>query len=199
MKNIGYVYKIVNPKGKIYIGSTKNFAKRMNHYKTMLCKNQIKLYNSLLKYGFEKHIVFIIWEGPQEDMFKKEHELGIYYNVLSKDLGLNLVLPKGNEGIRVYSEETIEKMKKGQAKRAKRNPCSDKTKLKISIANKGKKPSVLSRINNAIAHSKKVYCTQTEKEYNSITEAAKSLNVPLIVLSEMLRGKKKNNTTLLFM
>jgi predicted GIY-YIG superfamily endonuclease len=31
---IGYIYKITNPNGRIYIGQTKNFTKRKYYYKS---------------------------------------------------------------------------------------------------------------------------------------------------------------------
>ena len=45
------IYKITNPKNKVYIGQSKDIIKRWYYYKTLHCKSQIKLYNSLLKYG----------------------------------------------------------------------------------------------------------------------------------------------------
>lgn len=49
------VYKIENPKGQVYIGSSCNFKSRISHYKNLSCKRQVKLYNSFVKYGFESH------------------------------------------------------------------------------------------------------------------------------------------------
>ena len=47
------IYKITNPKGKIYIGQSVNIEKRFSSYKSIRnCHYQIKLFNSLKKYGF---------------------------------------------------------------------------------------------------------------------------------------------------
>lgn len=89
----GYVYMIVNPVGKIYVGSTKDFKKRKYHYSILSCKNQSKLYNSLLKYGFNAHTMDIIWEVDWIDMYRNERELGLHFNVMDKINGLNLKLP----------------------------------------------------------------------------------------------------------
>ena len=42
----GIVYKITNPSGKVYIGQTINFKKRMTIYRNVLCVEQIKLFNT---------------------------------------------------------------------------------------------------------------------------------------------------------
>jgi group I intron endonuclease len=54
------IYKIVNPKGRVYVGMTNNFRKRMGDYKNLNCGNQKLLFKSLNKYGFDNHEVSII-------------------------------------------------------------------------------------------------------------------------------------------
>lgn len=49
------IYKIISPSGKIYIGKSIDIEKRFNQYKTLHCKFQRRLYNSLKKYGAENH------------------------------------------------------------------------------------------------------------------------------------------------
>lgn len=46
MNKIG-IYKITNPKGKIYIGQSIDIDKRINTYRLMHCKDQKLLYNSI--------------------------------------------------------------------------------------------------------------------------------------------------------
>lgn len=110
-----FIYLITNPKGRYYIGSTNNTEKRWNYYKKLLCKGQIRLYNSLKKYGYENHTFEILKTCDFEDTYKYEYLLGHEYNVLDLYKGLNCRLPK-------YGENPI---------------CmSADTKKKISIANK---------------------------------------------------------------
>src|SRR3990167_6598737 len=105
------VYKITSPSGKIYIGSSKNINIRKNRYKKLHCKEQIKIYRSLLKYGWEVHTFEIIAITEPEKRYKWEHILGMYYNVLGEN-GLNCVLP-GYDGIPpIFSDEYREKMSK---------------------------------------------------------------------------------------
>lgn len=57
------IYKITNPKNKIYIGQSTNIEKRFkDDYRNLKCKGQTKLYNSLKKYGYDNHIFEIIQE-----------------------------------------------------------------------------------------------------------------------------------------
>ena len=46
------IYKIINPKGKIYIGQSIDIDRRFNEYKKLQCNQSKKIYYSLKKYGF---------------------------------------------------------------------------------------------------------------------------------------------------
>lgn len=66
------IYKMVSPSGKVYIGQSRDLTNRKSRYKTLCCKNQIKLYNSLLKYGFDNHnfsvVIYLDQSIPQADL-----------------------------------------------------------------------------------------------------------------------------------
>lgn len=66
------IYKITSPSGKVYIGQSKDIKKQHNQYKLLHCQSQIKLYNSLKKYGWEKHQPEIIEECIFEQLDEKE-------------------------------------------------------------------------------------------------------------------------------
>lgn len=58
-----WIYKIVNPAGRIYIGKTSNLKRRLNQYALESgggCNQQPIIYNSLLKYGFDSHVVEVL-------------------------------------------------------------------------------------------------------------------------------------------
>jgi len=56
------IYKITSPSGKIYIGSSINIDKRIKYYSSGNCKGQIRLFNSIVKYGWNNHILEILEE-----------------------------------------------------------------------------------------------------------------------------------------
>jgi len=67
------IYKITNPKGKIYIGQSININKRKSAYKCI--DKRImgpKIYNSIQKYGWENHVFEIIEECLIDELFERE-------------------------------------------------------------------------------------------------------------------------------
>jgi predicted GIY-YIG superfamily endonuclease len=84
-----YIYKITSPSGKIYIGITKDINRRFKSYEKLRCKNQIFLYNSILKYGWENHIKEILFTfnnklqglNKEKRLIKKFKKLNISLNI----------------------------------------------------------------------------------------------------------------------
>ena len=95
------IYKITNPKGKNYIGSTIDLKRREKEYKNLKCKNQTLIYNSLKKYGWENHTFEIVEECDLEQLNEKEIYWTIYYNAFSESGGLVLQVG-GNNGYQSY-------------------------------------------------------------------------------------------------
>lgn len=203
------IYKITNPKGKIYIGSSKNIKKRFNRYKKLDCKSQTKIYNSLNKYGINEHIFEIIYTCDVSELYKWERYFGEQYDVLGEN-GLNLKLPNTEDKPAIYSEESKEKMslnRKGMISPMKGKNLSEYSKSKISFANKGKlspmkgkKMSKESREKMSYSkkgkpsnHSTKIMDTNTGKIYNSITQLAKELGKDRYRLAQHLSGEVKIN------
>lgn len=114
-----FIYKITNPSGKIYIGSTVDLKDRIYRYKTARLGRQLKIKHSIIKYGWDNHKFETIFECDEIDKYKYEAFYGDKFQVLG-DNGLNLSLPNGES--------------KGYA-------LSESTKLKIGLAHKGKKIS----------------------------------------------------------
>lgn len=169
MNNIGYVYMITSPTSRVYVGSTRNYYKRLIQYKNNNCKHQVKLYNSFVKYGVENHKFEVVWTGDINDMLKYECLIGTYYEVLNK--GLNCSLPRYDEKYQYISEETRLKMSIS----AKKKIFSDEHRINIKLSlkgrkapNKGKKHSIESKRQMSLSHSKKVF---TEEHKNNIRKA----------------------------
>lgn len=134
-QEIGYVYMITNPKGRIYVGSTLNFIKRIQHYKRYRCKNQTKLYYSLIKYGYENHVIEIVWKGCISEMYKYETLIGWNFDVLEKE-NMNLRLPKFGDVYSCVSQDTRDKI--GISKKNNKNFLgkrhNQETKNKMSLS-----------------------------------------------------------------
>ncbi len=132
------IYKITSPKNRVYIGQSKDIERRFYLYSLMMCKGQTRLYSSFLKYGVEKHNFEIIEECYIGLLNERERYWQDYYNVISLD-GLNCHLVKTNYKKFVHSE---------------------KTKLKISNSNKGKKRTlefrnrIIEKMNNLSAETR---------------------------------------------
>lgn len=73
------IYKITSPSGKVYIGQSWNIGKRKNIYAKCLCNQQIRLYNSIRKHGWEKHIIEVIHELPSNTNQKTMDDLEVHY------------------------------------------------------------------------------------------------------------------------
>lgn len=133
------IYKITSPVGKIYIGQSRHIELRKLNYVKNNCKNQVKIYNSILKYGWEKHKFEILIECEINQL----NDLELYYSNVYDSIGfngLNLRICGGNTA--GVSEET--KLKMSISHRGNKNIMFGKThssaaKEKISITHRGKK------------------------------------------------------------
>lgn len=123
MDKICGIYKITSPSNKIYIGQSVNIYKRWAKYRGGNCKGQVKLYNSLCKYGHENHSFEIICQCEEKELNNFEKYYIDLFQTFNNENGLNLRDGGGNRG-----------------------SMSDETKTKISTSNTGKKRSEESRI-----------------------------------------------------
>ncbi len=74
---MGLIYKITSPTGRLYVGQTKHFGRRINTYKYKIINDtgwkNAKIMNSLKKYGWDAHKLEIIEEC--EDCKLNEREI----------------------------------------------------------------------------------------------------------------------------
>jgi group I intron endonuclease len=103
------IYKITSPSKKVYIGQSVNIKRRFLDYKKSLKKQQIKLFNSIKKYGYENHTFEVIEECNIELLNERERYWQDFYNCVEN--GLNCRLTKTNDKSGILSKETIEKLK----------------------------------------------------------------------------------------
>ena len=176
------IYKITSPSGRIYIGQSVDIERRFKRYNILRCKGQIRLFNSLFKYGVESHTFEIIEECDIELLNERERYYQDLYDVLS-DKGLNCRLTQVNDKSGKVCDETRLKMSLNNSGHMKGRKLSDKTRYKIKI--------------NSV-RSKKVICTETGKIWNSAKDCYNELNfnIKYRTFINYLSGKIKNKTTI---
>lgn len=135
------VYKIISPTGKIYIGETTSLKRRCKDYLTPnKIKKQRAIYNSLMKYGVERHVLEIIEVCDKNELLERERFWQEFYD--SIESGLNCKYTRTRNKRQVHSERTISIM--SEKARGENNPFFNKKHKpealsKISEASKGKK------------------------------------------------------------
>lgn len=224
-----YIYKLTNPSGNIYIGKTYNLKGRMSNYKYIAGRvtSQRILANSLRKYGFENHKLDIIeqFNSNQDDANSKEmfwirsHMSNI--NKWRDGVGMNLT--NGGEGAigNIWTDESRAKLSKANVGKIisesqrqkssaynKANPpqywkgrkMSDESRLKMSIAKKGK-PSYRRVFPMSIEQKAKISFTKSKpvlkfdlqnnfiKEYPNSLAAAKEHSVARGTIFNNIEGK----------
>lgn len=169
-KNCG-IYKITSPSGKIYIGQSKNIARRFNTYKNSLyrVKNQIILYNSFLKYGAENHQFDIIEYCSIEDLNCSERFWQDEFDATGK-LGLNCILTECDVKCREVAKHSATRL------------CGENH---PNFCKWGIHPN-----------SKEVIDIVTKIRYKSIGEASYKLGIHQTKLNSCLKGKQDNDTTI---
>ena len=213
---IGYIYKITNISGKIYIGKTIDPKIRESKYKYLNCKSQTRLYRSLLKYGWDNHTFEIIEECHIDKLSEKE----IFYINLFDSFKRGLNCTQGGEGCsgRLASEESKKKMSnshkgKKQSKETiekrvlqlKGKKRSQEFKDRLRKAHTGKKLSQetkdkLSIINKGIPSANRIKSklinieTGEIWEANSLLELSTKCDLSIATLGRIKRGLKTKNT-----
>src|ERR1035437_5349154 len=111
MDKICGIYKITSPTGRIYIGQSVNMKRRIMKYKYGECKQQPKIYHSIIKYGWNAHIFEVIQECniPLLNILEKYYIK--FYDTFNTPHGMNLT--DGGEGANV-TDETREKIRKSK-------------------------------------------------------------------------------------
>lgn len=213
---MGVIYKITSPSGRLYVGKTHDLRKRVNAYKCDVRKNRkdLKLHNSLRKYGWDAHVLEVIEEV--EDALLDEREI---YWIAELDTycyknpkGLNMTL--GGDGQRSTWMHDLERRKKqskvfsGEGnpfygrRHSKENReymskiMSERNRKKgIKIPEWGAEKGRLKIIKPVVAYNSN---GEFIKEYVSATDAAKDLGINRTSINDVLRGKHTNAGGLIF-
>lgn len=174
-----YIYKIVSPTDRIYIGQTVNITQRRSMYNTLRCKDQPKLYKSLVKYGFNNHKFDVIIYGDfdKETIDSLEIEYIKVYKSFSEK-GLNLCEGGSSNSGYIHTEETKRNMsinRKGKPAHNKGSHHTEISKEKLSFT------------------LKELYKDKTKHgRYNkSLSQETKNK------IADSLKGKKQSQETIL--
>ena len=143
------IYKITSPTKRIYIGQSVNIYKRFKQYEKLDCKRQIRLYNSLIKYGYKNHKFEIIDICDITYLNNKEQYYQELFNCIGKH-GLNCRVTSSNDKTGYFSDETRSKLSKSNI--GNKNGMGNKgivpsysTRENLRIKNTGKKLSIETR------------------------------------------------------
>ena len=80
------IYKIVSPRGLIYVGKSVNIEKRWSQYRSGNSKGQPKLHASFLLYGVDRHTFTVLKECSFEELHNNE---SYFINHFESHLQLN--------------------------------------------------------------------------------------------------------------
>lgn len=209
------IYKITNPKNKIYIGQSINIQRRLNKYKRYGCSRQPIIYRSLIKYGVDNHIFEVIEECDIHKLNERERYWQDFYNSVNN--GLNCVLTNTIYDKKIYGIET--KIKMSNSHKGKK--LSELTRNRISASGIGRKLSDetkknMSKSRIGIKFSENHIKNITESKKNNsnrcklilnlengvfhigVKEAAKTYSMSEHTLKFRLNGKYPNNTNLIY-
>jgi len=138
------IYKITNPKGRIYIGLTSNLKKRIRFYEKGFSKDQRLLHRSIIKYGFKSHSFEVIDSFKSDIHYANGKEIFWIRTMMSfrkqwpEQNGMNLT--KGGRG--TLGVKKSEDFRKKARERNIGKTIPAEVKLKISQSMKGKQNSL---------------------------------------------------------
>lgn len=109
---ISGIYKITNPAGHVYIGQSIDCEKRKYQYRKRPASQQVKLYRSIKKYGWDAHTFEIVGYCEPIPEWLDDMEKGFIslFNTFNTKQGMNLRL--GGRGGARFSDESRQRMSK---------------------------------------------------------------------------------------
>jgi group I intron endonuclease len=153
------IYKITSPTGKIYIGQSKDISKRVETYRNIRCVKQIRLYRSIIKYGWDTHTFEIIHRCYESELNNLEKYYIKFYDCFDTPHGLNLTTGGDSPIVSIETKIRIGLASKGRIPHNKGKSLSDITKQKLSVSHKG-----------LVAHNKGISFSEKTKQNMSLSK-----------------------------
>ena len=186
MEQIGYIYKLTAPNGKVYIGQTMHLEKRMSTYARGRCKGQKKLYASIQKYGWDSFQKETIYQGGCSDKCLDRLEILFIHQYGSYRNGLNMT--KG--GDKPPSNKGKPNPKVSAALKGK--PQSPEHKTKRSAALKGRPQPSESLAKRCKPVSQYTKGGEWIRDWSSAKEAGEALSIGRSDIAGCCKGRRKS-------
>lgn len=211
------IYKITNPKGKVYIGQSIDIKNRWNKGHKYNVGSGLKLKNSLNKYGFENHIFEIIEECNINQLSTKETYWINFYDTYKK--GLNSTQKGGLQGYKdeEWRKKHSEGMKgrKGYWKGKQRPKHSTFLKTQGSGLSYTRTEEHKEQVSKSVSKSwekdkverckkisqgklnkgtKPIICIETDQIFNSIKECSEVMGISKGCICSFVKGKYSKDT-----
>lgn len=196
------IYKITSPTDRVYIGQSVNIKKRFLCYKRLDCKKQRRLFYSLRKHGVDSHTFEVICKFDNRIHKSILNYLEQFYIDAYRTMGKDM-LNLSEAGIGGYmSEESKQRIKDAFSEERKKRYSNERsgeknyffgkkhtaeTRAKMSEHNSNHKIGA----NNGRARAILQYDLNGNflKEWDTITNASKELNIFRQAISDNLNGR----------
>lgn len=164
------VYVLLAPNKAAYIGQTTDPINRKSRYKTLTCKNQRKVYGSLLLYGYESHEFRVLLTLPKNATRQVMDFYENFFYELYQSQGYNMLNLKSPGWNGKPGEESCELMSKS---RQGNKPWNTGTKGKCKAWNKGlsiarKSYTVIKNGETLKIDHLKNFCTENNLNYTTM-------------------------------
>lgn len=213
------IYKITNPKNKVYIGQSVDIDARFYRYKKIEnCKVQTKIFNSLRKYGVDNHIFEVVWLCNASELNYFERKFQLKYNAIG-ETGLNCKITGDDDRSGYASKEFKAKIgfnalgnkymlgkkhselsKKKMSEKKIGRKLSEQTKRNMKFAHSLISDEIKLKRKNALLNSgcdfgaKQIIDINTGTIYKSVSEVSRLFNIKYTTLNAQLLGQNKNKT-----
>lgn len=175
----GHVYKLTAPDGRVYIGRTIDFKRRMRQYQSPSRMNSGQIYKDILELGFDnfKKEILETVEGEEETVIKELNRLEALYieKYDSVNTGYNSYRIDARTCTAKLSDKTKEKMRKSQIGRKHSEESRKKRSGENAYQGKGVESEML---------GKKFATLKEAADYVGICGGCK--------ISEFINGKRKS-------